>query len=68
MLYKPTYKPMTISDFSSFPLLILFLELNEALSFLYGKPLVLEGIDEQVSVLLLHIKSSFLIYIPTLRF
>src|SRR5579884_2948108 len=53
MLYKPTYKTMIVGFFSRLSRLVLFLQLDEPTSFFHSKPLVQEGIDEQINVLLL---------------
>jgi hypothetical protein len=65
MFYKPAYETMVICLLGRFALFILLLidvlELNKLLSFLHSKPLVQEGIDDQVRILFLHRKSSFLL-------
>jgi hypothetical protein len=59
MFYQPSYKTMIVrllgsSLFGSL-YLILFLKTYQVKSFIYGKTLIQEGVDEQIQVLLLHV-------------
>jgi hypothetical protein len=60
MFHQPSNKAMMVCLFSSSLsgslLLILLLKLYQVKSFIYGKALIQEGVDEQIKVLLLHVK------------
>jgi len=59
MFYQPSYKTMMVrllnSSLYGSLFLIQLLKLYQVKSFIYGKTLIQEGIDEQIQVLLLHV-------------